>query len=76
MAAAETTEILEYNFLLGTIQYLHKQLELGRWSVKCLLLLGECPFSIYCVCLLGVSRWVVKKGQHSVYVSIEWPLSL
>ena len=36
MAAAETTEILEYDFLLGTIQYLHKQLERGGLLVKCL----------------------------------------
>ena len=29
---------VKYHLMLGAIQYLRKQVEVGRWSVKCLLL--------------------------------------
>ena len=29
--------------------------------------------TFYLLCLFTRSRWVVKKGQNSVYVYIEWP---
>ena len=57
----------------GAIQYLRKQREVGRWSVKCLLYKVNTLF--YLLCLFTRGRWVVKKVQNSVYVIIEWPLS-
>ena len=45
---------------IGGIQYLRKQVEVGRWSIKCLRLQGKYHISLYSVCLLGVGGWSKK----------------
>ena len=35
-------------------------------------IIRKIPF-FYLLCLFTRGRWVVKRGQNSVYVNIEWP---